>query len=39
MKNLEKKVHFVAEGTSVGCYDSKVKSKCKELANATGEVW
>lgn len=23
MKRLEKKVHFVAEGTSVGCYDSK----------------
>jgi hypothetical protein len=23
MKKLEKKVHFVAEGTSVGCYDSK----------------
>lgn len=23
MKKLEKKVHFVAEGESVGCYDSK----------------
>jgi hypothetical protein len=23
MKKLEKTVHFVAEGTSVGCYDSK----------------
>lgn len=23
MKKLEKKVHFTAEGTSVGCYDSK----------------
>ena len=23
MKTLEKKVHFTAEGTSIGCYDSK----------------
>ena len=39
MKILEKTVHFTCEGTSIGCYASKVKSKCKELAKAAGEVW